>query len=72
VHPFSKLTKEEIAKAIKAQTARQNALKSTEPKTPQGKAIAARNAFKHGFAGSKLIIDESEREAFSGHTEAYF
>jgi hypothetical protein len=72
VHPFTKLTKEEVAKAIKAQTARQNALKSTGPKSPEGKAIAARNAFKHGFAGAKLIIDESEREAFSSHIDAYF
>lgn len=71
-HPFEFLTKEQIDKTIKVQTARRNALKSTGPRTPEGKAASARNAFKHGFAGAKLTIDETEQQAFDDHIDAYF
>lgn len=35
---------------------RQNALKSTGPKTPRGKAIAKMNALKHGLLSSQVLI----------------
>ncbi len=36
---------------------RQNAQKSTGPKTDQGKAVAARNAVKHGLHSRHILID---------------
>jgi hypothetical protein len=71
-HPYQHMTKDEVAQSIKVRTARLNALKSTGPRTPAGKAVSARNAFKHGFAGANLTIDESEKEAFDDHLDAYF
>ena len=71
-HPYELLTKEQIETSAKVRAARVNALKSTGPRTPAGKAISARNAFKHGFAGAKLTIDESEQQAFNDHLDAYF
>jgi hypothetical protein len=36
---------------------RQNAQKSTGPKTAHGKAVISRNAFKHGLYADDIIID---------------
>ena len=48
---------------------RRNALKSTGPKTPEGKAIASRNAVTHGlFARMPVIPGENEAE-FQAYTE---
>lgn len=41
-----------------------NALKSTGPKTAEGKASAAKNALKHGARAMKVIADYEDREAF--------
>jgi hypothetical protein len=71
-HPYDQMTKEQIAKSVKVRAARANALKSSGPRTPEGKAIAARNAFKHGFAGAKLFLDVTEQVAFNDHLDAYF
>jgi hypothetical protein len=71
-HPYQHMTKDEVAQSIKVRTARLNALKSTGPRTPEGKAASARNAFKHGFAGANLTIDETEKEAFNDHLDTYF
>jgi hypothetical protein len=35
---------------------KRNALKSTGPKTPRGKAIAKMNALKHGVLSSQVLI----------------
>ena len=40
-----------------------NAQKSTGPTTAEGKAIARRNALKHGLAGSGIVLPEDEAEA---------
>lgn len=47
----------------KALTNRMNALKSTGPKTENGKEIASKNALKHGLLSQELILkDESAIE----------
>ena len=35
---------------------RQNAKKSTGPTTPEGKAVASRNATKHGLRSNTIIL----------------
>jgi hypothetical protein len=42
-----------------------NALKSTGPVTPEGKAKSAKNATSHGLAAAVLTIPDADREAFS-------
>jgi hypothetical protein len=41
-----------------------NALRSTGPKTPEGKAISSQNALKHGLTAKQLVIKEDERPEF--------
>jgi len=42
-----------------------NALKSAGPATPEGKAVARRNALKHGLAGTGIVLPEDEAEAIN-------
>ena len=52
-----------MTNAIRIQANRRNSLKSTGPKTPEGKRIASQNACKLGiFSGELLLRDESEVE----------
>jgi hypothetical protein len=46
----------------KAQANRRNALKSTGPKTPEGKAAVRLNALRHGMRSEELIILPGEDE----------
>jgi hypothetical protein len=41
-----------------------NALRSTGPVTPEGKARSSRNALKHGFTSRHLIVHDDERQDF--------
>ncbi len=41
---------------------RLNALKSTGPKTDEGKEISRANALKHGFAGAGVVVVQEEEE----------
>jgi hypothetical protein len=43
---------------------RQNALLSTGPKTPAGKAVSALNALKHGFLAHEALLPSEDENAF--------
>jgi hypothetical protein len=49
---------------------RRNAARSTGPKTPKGKAIASRNALKHGLLAREIVIDTGEGAESRGEFEA--
>jgi hypothetical protein len=58
-----------MATQLQNEANRRNSLKSTGPKTPEGKAIASRNAVTHGlFARMPVISGENEAE-FQAYTE---
>ena len=42
----------------------QNASHSTGPKTPEGKAAAARNATKHGLSGAVTVLPHEDQDEF--------
>jgi len=44
---------------------RANALRSTGPVTPEGKARVSQNALKHGLTARHLVIRDDEREDFA-------
>src|SRR5215218_10555385 len=47
----------------KAQANRQNALKSTGPKTPEGKAAVRLNALRHGILSREILLPGEDEEA---------
>src|ERR687889_758899 len=47
----------------KAEANRRNALKSTGPKTPEGKAAVRLNALKHGLLSQEILLPEEDEEA---------
>jgi len=47
----------------KAEANRRNALKSTGPKTPEGKAAASLNALRHGILSQKILLPGEDEEA---------
>ena len=49
---------------------RANAQRSTGPRTPEGKAIVARNAVKHGLLGEQIIVEGEDRARFARHRDA--
>ncbi len=50
---------------------RRNALKSTGPKTPEGKAIASRNAVTHGLSARMPVIPGENEAEFQTFTERW-
>ncbi len=44
---------------------RANAQKSTGPRTPEGKAVVAQNALKHGFWSQEVVIKGEDAEEFA-------
>src|SRR5215831_6523305 len=42
----------------------QNATHSTGPKTPAGRAAAARNATKHGLSGAFIVLPHEDQDEF--------
>ena len=64
-----------MTSAKKAQANRQNVLKSTGPKTPEGKASVRRNAIKHGLLAREVLLPGEDEEALNELHEdliAYF
>jgi hypothetical protein len=50
-----------MTSAVKTTANRRNALKSTGPRTPEGKAVASQNARKHGLLSREVLLpDEDE------------
>ena len=47
----------------KAEANRRNALKSTGPKTPEGKAAIRLNALKHGLLSKEILLPGEDEEA---------
>jgi hypothetical protein len=47
----------------KAQSNRRNALKSTGPKTPEGKAAVRLNALRHGLLSQEIVLPGEDEEA---------
>jgi hypothetical protein len=48
----------------KSEANRQNSLKSTGPKTPEGKAKSRQNSLKHGLTGKGTVLPPDEVELF--------
>jgi len=48
---------------------RRNALKSTGPKTPEGKAIVALNALQHGLRSERAVAPGEDAEEFANFRE---
>src|SRR5215213_4516480 len=48
----------------KAEANRRNALKSTGPKTPEGKAAVRLNALRHGLLSQEILLPGEDEEAF--------
>ncbi len=47
------------------QANRRNALKSTGPKTAEGKAVVRLNAMKHGLLSQEILLPEEDEAAFA-------
>ncbi len=48
-----------------------NSLKSSGPKSPEGKAIARANSFKHGLTGAGVVLPNEDAEEVERRFEAY-
>jgi hypothetical protein len=51
----------------RAQSNRENARKSTGPRTPEGKSRAAQNAVTHGAFAQNLLLPHEDKEHFAQH-----
>jgi hypothetical protein len=48
-----------------ARANRKNALKSSGPKTPEGKAVVRRNAIEHGLLAREVLLPGEDEEALN-------
>ena len=49
-----------------------NARKSTGPRTTKGKAVASKNAIKHGLLSSEPVMDDESEQEFGQFRDAMF
>jgi hypothetical protein len=63
VVPTNDRNKERMTSEKKAEANRRNALKSTGPKTPEGKAAVRHNALKHGLLSREVLLPGEDEEA---------
>ena len=61
-----------MATEMQKKANKRNALRSTGPRTPEGKAAAAGNARKHGLSGRDAVLSEEDEELFAGMLEGMF
>jgi hypothetical protein len=59
-----------MTSAKRVQANRQNALKSTGPKTQQGKDVARLNATKHGLLSQEVLLPGEDEAAFTELSES--
>ncbi len=57
--------------AAKMEANRLNALKSTGPRTPEGREAARGNALKHGLTGAGVVIPGEDRAEVEARVEAF-
>ncbi len=60
-----------MTSTTKIEANRRNAKRSTGPKTPDGKAISAQNALRHGLTAAQHVLHDEDREAFAASTAAF-
>ena len=51
---------------------RQNAQKSTGPRTTEGKAVASQNSLKHGLSSASAVIPDEDPAEFALHRDQLF
>jgi hypothetical protein len=57
--------REKMTNERRVQANRRNALLSTGSKTPEGKAVSAQNARKHGLLSCEVLLPGEDEEALS-------
>lgn len=50
---------------------RQNAQKSTGPKTPEGKAAVSQNALKHGLTAQEAVLSGEDKDEFEATRQSF-
>ena len=61
-----------MASAAQVAANRENAKRSTGPRTPAGKAKSSRNALRHGFFSECLLLPEEDPQELGDLREAFF
>ena len=59
-----------MATAAQVSANRENAQKSTGPRTEEGKARSSKNATRHGFNSKEFIVGENQQEEFASLSES--
>ena len=59
-----------MATAAQVSANRENAQKSTGPRTEEGKARSSKNATKHGFNSKEFIVADNQQEEFASLSES--
>ena len=60
-----------MASQLQIDANRQNAQKSTGPKTPEGKAAVRRNAVTHGLTANNVCIDGEDQDEFDETRQSF-